>query len=392
MAVDISVIVPIYKGKQYISYWMETICKNATYLKTMNLQCELLLVNDWPEEQIKIENFQSNGFRLKILNSDENRGIHGARIYGLEHAEGKWIVFIDQDDLITDDYLLKQIMCIGDADAVICNAYMKYLCKDVKRILYSNSIMQNRTTDLSYYISTGNPICSPGQVIIKKEAIPALWCQRKLKTNGADDYFLWILMLKSGKKFMLNEGKLYTHVGTGSNVSDNFPLIECSIHEVEQILVENNLLDDTEKQIIKNRTIEGSNRHKSIDIIEMYDYWLYLEHRQQHISDFLQGKGLLKIGIYGMGSIGDRLCDVLSYSDIEIIFAIDKRADHIMCDIPIFRMEDACVEIYMRQVDAMIVTAESDFKSIKEKIAGKNCGISVFSFKCILLEMINYLC
>ena len=50
MKVDISVIIPIYKGIQYIPYWIDKIRNNIFHLKTLELECELILVNDFPEE------------------------------------------------------------------------------------------------------------------------------------------------------------------------------------------------------------------------------------------------------------------------------------------------------------------------------------------------------
>lgn len=388
MRIDISVIVPIYKGKQFIPYWLDTIQKNAVYLSGLKLQCELIFVNDYPEEKIVVEDLHTYGFELKVLNSNENRGIQGARIYGLEHAEGEWIVFLDQDDWITEDYLIKQKQCIDGADAVICNGYIKYFCKNINQLLYADNRAQECTKDLSYYISKGNPIFSPGQVMIRRESIPKLWCQNKLEINGADDYFLWILMLKSGKKFLLNYDTLYTHVGHSKNVSNNRFAMSQSVHRVEQILIERNLLNEEEKEIIKSRKIIDPVKYKSSDIIMVYDYWLYLEHRQQNIADFLYKNGYSKIGIYGMSSLGNRLYDLLVDSDVEAVFAIDRRAGEFICKIPVLCLDDTEVEQYIRQVDAVIVTAISDFELIKNTIMNRY-EVSVLSLRDILLEMIE---
>lgn len=388
MKTDISIIIPIYKGKQYISYWIDKIAKNMVSLSTLHLKCELILVNDFPEEQIKVEDFHTFGFSLKVLNSEVNRGIHGARIYGLEQAEGEWIVFLDQDDWITDDYFLKQKLCIKDADAVICNGYIKKICMDISRFIYADYKEQERTKDLSFYISTGNPVYSPGQVMLKRKAIPCSWCQHKLETNGADDYYLWMLMLKKGKRFTLNEEKLYTHVGHGNNASNDNSSMVKSIHEVEQFLITDNILNDQEKEIILNRKTPGADGIKFADMIAVYDYWMYLEKRKQSVAKFLRGQGYSKIGIYGMGSIGNRLYDFLSDSDVEAIFVIDRQAKKFVCSIPAFCLEDEQTESYMRQADAIIVTAESAFDSIKEEIE-KKYVIPVLSFKSILLEMVE---
>lgn len=388
MKTDISIIIPIYKGQQFIPYWIRKIEKNAVHLNSLHLRCELILVNDSPEEEIRAEDLQTCGLSLKVLNSKENRGIHGARIYGLEHAEGEWIVFLDQDDWITDDYLLKQKLCIKDADVVICNGYIKKICTEISRFIYADYEEQRRVKDLSFYISTGNPVYSPGQVMMKVKAIPDSWRRNKLKTNGADDYYLWILMLKEEKKFVLNKEKLYTHVGHGSNVSnDNLSMVK-SIREVEQFLITDNVLSNEEKEIILSRKTPGADRPGSADIIAVYDYWLYLEKRKQSIAEFLRERGYFKIGIYGMGYVGNRLYDFLSDSVVETIFVIDRQAEKFACSIPAFRLEDMQIEGYMKQADAIIVTAEAAFESIKEEIE-KRYVIPVFSFKYILLEMIE---
>lgn len=391
MRADISIIVPIYKGKEYIPYWLDVIEKNAAHLKAQQLKCELILVNDFPEEKVDIKNLNGQGFTLRILNSSVNRGIHGARVYGLGHAEGKWVVFLDQDDRITDDYLIKQMGCIGNADGVICNGYIKYFCKEISNLIYVDSDAQKITKDLSYYLSIGNPICSPGQVVLKRKAIPNAWLQHILKMNGADDYFLWILMLKAGKKFALNADKLYVHMGHGSNVSNDIFSIAQSVYEMDEVIEANHLLCKQEMETIKNRKVWGLDRPKSVETIEIYDYWLYLEHRKLYIADYLYKHRYYKIGIYGMSSLGNRLCDLLTESNVEPVFAMDKRAREFTCRIPVFCLEDKQVENYMRQVDAIVVTAGSDFESIKEKIRN-GYGVLSLSLKSILVEMIENHC
>lgn len=388
MKADISVIVPIYKGQKYIPYWLDIVEKNASSLKALSLRCELIFVNDFPEEDIEISDQHDRGFTLKVLDSCENRGIHGARAYGLEHAEGYWVVFGDQDDKITDDYMVKQIGSIGDADGVICNGYIKYFCKNISNLIYRNSDGQEAARKLPHYLSTGNPIASPGQVMLKKDAIPDAWRQHILKMNGADDYFLWILMLKEGKRFALNSEKLYTHIGHGKNVSNDISAIARSVHEMDAILEADDLLDEKEKEIIRKRKIWGLDRPKSVEIIAIYDHWVYLEHRGVHVGDYLCMHDHHKIAIYGMSSLGDRLYDLLADSDIETVFAMDRRAKEFTCAIPVFCLEDEQVTEYMKQVDAVIVTAVSGFGSIKEEIESKH-GITTLSLKNILVEMIE---
>lgn len=389
MKVDISIVIPIYKGSGYIPYWIDKVSKNASYLSELNLKCELILANDFPEEPLIATDYTTDGFHLEVLNSGKNQGIHGARVYGLEHAQGEWIVFLDQDDWITDDYLVKQKMCIEDADAVVCNGYSQFFCNPICTYIYADEEEQKNVMDLSYYISTGNPIYSPGQVMIKKNAIPNLWCQNRIKENGADDYLLWMLMLREEKKFTLNEKKIYTHVDHGSNASNDLMSMVNSIDAVKELLVKHNLLNHTEKDMIEKREAAYVSSIRRIGVFTTYDYWLYLESRNYKISDFLREQGYIKIGIYGIGFIGRRVYDLLIDSDIEIMFVLDQKAKKYMCSVPVLCLEDTRTENYLKQINAIIVTAQADYESIKKKIKERNQKVLVLSFQSILLEMIE---
>lgn len=386
MKADISIIIPVYKGQHYIHYWLDKIEKNTIYLDSLHLQCELILVNDFPEEDIIVNDIGIYRFSVKIFNLRHNQGIHGARVYGLEHSEGDWIVFLDQDDVIADDYVVKQKECIKNADAVVCNGYIKFICKNVCNFIYMNREDQGLVNNLSHYFFMDNPICSPGQVMIRREAIPDLWCQHKLKANGADDYYLWILMLKAGKSFSLNEEKLYTHIEHENNASKDVESMTCSLHEAAHLMEENNLLNDLEKEIIYNI----KKTKYVIGLSAVYDCWLYLEHRNQNVAEYLRRYGCNKICIYGMDLLGDRLYDLLTDSNVKAVFAIDRNAKKFICNVPVFCLEDVQVDQYMKQIDTVIVTVISDFESIKKTIRNKY-EVSVLSLKDILVEMVNTL-
>lgn len=115
--VDISIIIPIYKGKKYIKKQILQIEDSAREVK-MNL--ELVLVNDFPEEPLD-EGVSSDKIRIAVIQTDTNRGIQGARVTGLNSARGKYVLFLDQDDIISPDYFKSQLESIGDADVCVCD-------------------------------------------------------------------------------------------------------------------------------------------------------------------------------------------------------------------------------------------------------------------------------
>lgn len=113
----ISVIVPIYHGRKYINGMIAQIescvaeCRGEYAL-------ELLFVNDSPDEPI--DSLSSEKIEIRVIETNRNRGIHGARVRGLEHCTGDYILFLDQDDRIRPTYFSSQLAHLGDSDAVVC--------------------------------------------------------------------------------------------------------------------------------------------------------------------------------------------------------------------------------------------------------------------------------
>ena len=225
MSVAISVIIPWYQGQRFLPGLLSMMERNAEILlDEAGKKLEVLLVNDSPweklETEIRLLEKPVVPFRLKVLTNPENSGIHATRINGLKAAEGEFILFLDQDDRITDRCLLSQYSSIGDADFVIGNGYDGEQ-DGGRHLIFARPSAQIAAGDLKCQYYYNNLIRSPGQVLIRRSSIPAYWSEQIMKNNGSDDAFLWILMLCSGARAVINEEIVYEHVYTGENSSSN---------------------------------------------------------------------------------------------------------------------------------------------------------------------------
>ncbi|SDH60584.1 Glycosyltransferase involved in cell wall bisynthesis [Pseudobutyrivibrio sp. 49] len=138
----VSIIVPIYNGEAYIDnlfYQFE----NQTY---KNL--ELVFVDDGSSDTSyeKIadrysKSSQKDNFQLNLVRQ-ENSGQGAARNKGLEVASGDYIIFVDQDDYIKNDYveILLEKALETDSD-IILSGYMHITNKGkiIKKVSLSNS-------------------------------------------------------------------------------------------------------------------------------------------------------------------------------------------------------------------------------------------------------------
>ena len=111
---DVSIIIPIYKGNGYIESLLNKIEKNY---QGSQKEIEVIFVNDYPDEEIIVGS--QHDFPIRIINNEMNQGIHQTRINGLKKAVGKYILFLDQDDEISDFFIKSQLEHIGDADLCI---------------------------------------------------------------------------------------------------------------------------------------------------------------------------------------------------------------------------------------------------------------------------------
>lgn len=234
---DISIIVPVYKGRQYIPEIIENIQKNAQYIK--NKKIEIIFVNDFPEDKITIDNNPSE-ISIHLIENKKNMGIHASRQIGLDNSTGEFILFLDQDDRINEKFLLicyKTLKNNPYIPFVVCNGILEN--KDFIRVIYKSKFRQLLVKYKIFYALFNNRIVSPGQCLIRKRAIPQIWKHLTINHNGADDYLLWLLMLDNNMSPALVYKKLYRHRYTDRNASLDLSEMYHSVEEVAMVLEQN---------------------------------------------------------------------------------------------------------------------------------------------------------
>ena len=114
-----SVIIPLYRGKQYIEE-----CLKSLSVQTYS-NFEVILMDDGSPDDTY--DFVANVLKeYPSLNArlyrQENCGVATTRNKCVQLAEGEYVAFMDQDDTVMSDYLeqlIKQTEA-GDCDIVLC--------------------------------------------------------------------------------------------------------------------------------------------------------------------------------------------------------------------------------------------------------------------------------
>ncbi len=114
---EISIIVPIYKVESHLHNCIDSIVaqKYSGF--------ELILVNDGsPDKSGEIcEAYAKNDVRIKVIHQ-KNSGVSAARNAGIDIAKGKYVAFVDPDDVILPEMykILMDHSLRHDADMVVC--------------------------------------------------------------------------------------------------------------------------------------------------------------------------------------------------------------------------------------------------------------------------------
>lgn len=117
----ISIIVPVYNVERHIIKCIESIT-NQTYT---NL--EIICINDGStDDSGKIcDDYSKRDNRIKVIHK-KNEGVSSARNFGLKHATGEFIGFVDPDDWIENRMYEVMIDALleNNADIAIANYYI----------------------------------------------------------------------------------------------------------------------------------------------------------------------------------------------------------------------------------------------------------------------------
>ena len=119
---QISVIIPVYNAEKYLQTTLQSLQKQTFK------DFEAICIDDGSSDaspQI-LADFAANDARFKI-HRQANAGGSAARNKGLELAAGKYIAFLDNDDILHPQYLeiLHQNIIASDADLSCCS-YLRF--------------------------------------------------------------------------------------------------------------------------------------------------------------------------------------------------------------------------------------------------------------------------
>lgn len=117
----VSIIIPAYNSEKYIVK-----CLKSLQVQTHD-NIEIIIINDGSTDQTQnvINDFRKTDKRIFLINQ-ENAGVSNARNVGIKVSTGKYLIFVDSDDYVAQDYVETLITLIKQGNnELVCADYYK---------------------------------------------------------------------------------------------------------------------------------------------------------------------------------------------------------------------------------------------------------------------------
>lgn len=206
----VSIITPSYNTAEYIAKTIRSV-QDQTYKNW-----EMIIVDDCSTDNTDdVVREYLLDTRIKYLKNEKNSGAAISRNYALREAKGRWIAFLDSDDLWVPEKLEKQIRymeannyAFSFTDYRIClnGVWMPYICTG------PDVVNKRRMYNYCYF--------STITVMYDQEKIGLIQIADLRKNN---DYAMWLQIIEKSKAYRLPECLSYyikhdSSISSGSKI------------------------------------------------------------------------------------------------------------------------------------------------------------------------------
>lgn len=261
---NVTIITPYYKGKKTIFKTIDSVFKSAEREKKIKINYIVVIDSMEDKELISKSLEKKYGDKIIIIKNDTNIGVADSRNKALEFTKFKfdYVLFLDQDDLIREDYFEKMSQGIEEnADIIVSNAYVVNLKNNKKVKMYY--IKPNLSFES---FLKGNKILTPGQVMFSKKVaqIKDLFKGCSVEFKGADDWasYLNIFVKYNDVNIKYIKYPIFYYNLHDNNYSKKWKELNMSAIRTAEYFIDK--VDSKRRKILKKQIdfLEFENRYK----------------------------------------------------------------------------------------------------------------------------------
>ena len=188
----VSIIMPSYNTANYIKDSIQSV------LAQTHTNWELIIVGDCSPDETDAEIESLPDDRIRYFKNPENAGAAVSRNLALREAKGKWIAFLDSDDLWEPDKLQKQISFMKENNYVF--SYTNYTEIDTSSKPNGTTVTgPRRITKHGMYC-----YCWVGCLTVMYDA-EAVGLVQIVDIKKNNDYAMWLKVCEKADCYLLDE-------------------------------------------------------------------------------------------------------------------------------------------------------------------------------------------
>lgn len=200
-SINVSVIIPTFNRPVFLAQAVKSVL-NQTVLATEIIILDNGSDSKYGEELSRIENFHDS---IRLIRLQSNKGPGYARNTGISKSSGDWILFLDDDDVISPDFIetcFESIRREKDAEMVIARAvcftkgHPVFYPQDAIGSVNLGAYKDDRITAMLIHTIT------VGSCLVRKEIIGSLRFREDI-WHGEDTLF-WFLLMQKIKVLAIN--------------------------------------------------------------------------------------------------------------------------------------------------------------------------------------------
>ena len=206
----VSIITPSYNSSQFVEE-----CVSSVFSQTYQ-HWEMIIVDDYSEDnsRVIISELADKDKRIKSIFLEKNVGAAEARNVAIRQAKGKYIAFLDSDDLWDSYKLEKQIYFMEKKNIAFSFSTYQFMSEDGKK---SENVIK-APQKMTYHTYLKNTIIGCLTVIIDREKTGEF---EMPNIRSSHDMALWLLIMKRGfSAYGLEQNLAKYRVVSSSNTSN----------------------------------------------------------------------------------------------------------------------------------------------------------------------------
>lgn len=210
----VSIITPAYNSEKFIHAAINSV------LAQSYSHFEMWVVIDSGTTDSTAEivlDYNKKDSRIKLLKITEGRGLALARNTAIEQSSGKFIAFLDSDDLWLPEKLSKQVALMENTQVAISCTGFRRISEDLNKTGH----LQLPPTELRYETLLINNRMACLTVMIDQSQVGKI----KFKETKHEDYLMWLSLLKKfGKGLGLTEDLARYRIVAQSRSANKFEM------------------------------------------------------------------------------------------------------------------------------------------------------------------------